>query len=141
MLIQVSTTSQTLLMLLDLLMQRMATLICTLFPPALLDQPWAVFSNKQKKNNTPQQNQTKNHTIRHTIHQSHGDSDLHLQIYIIMLLSFPHCSFISSLSLCIFYHASASRFHVYETFQATQISPSAPDPVGTLVTTHGSSNH
>lgn len=57
MLIQVSTTSQTLLMLLDLLMQRMATLICTLFPPALLDQPWAVFSNKQKKTTPP--NKTK----------------------------------------------------------------------------------
>lgn len=67
MLIQVSTTSQTLLMLLDLLMQRMATLICTLFPPALLDQPWAVFSNKQKKTTPPSKpNKKSHHTSHHT---------------------------------------------------------------------------
>lgn len=68
MLIQVSTTSQTLLMLLDLLMQRMATLICTLFPPALLDQPWAVFSNKykQKKHPPTKTNKKSHHTSHHT---------------------------------------------------------------------------
>lgn len=87
-------------MLLDLLMQRMATLICTLFPPALLDQPWAVFSNKykQKKHPPTKTNKKSHHTSHHTP-VTWRLTDLHLQIYIIMLLSFPHCSFISPLSL------------------------------------------
>lgn len=61
---------------------RTTSLIYSLCPPALLDQPGAAESNIQTlKNKLPA-----------TTHQSHGAFDLHLQIYIMTLLAFAFYS-------------------------------------------------
>lgn len=102
--------------------RRITSLIYSLCLPALLDEPGAVYSNTYKhlKKTQPA-----------TAHQSHGAFDLHLQIYVIMLLSFAfYSSLLSSPS-------SLSVFSITPPRHPGAVSglpdiPICPRPLGTL---------
>lgn len=68
-------------------------------PPSTSRSALGSFQQQIQTKKTPPNKNKQKITPYVTPYTSHMETDLHLQIYIIMLLSFPHCSFISPLSL------------------------------------------